>query len=121
MGSDSMTKFSEIAYRCLNEDREQRPGMDVVKKELEEALKLEESTEQSDLPADQQVTNVESPPIVGSKVMNVVLVAAECTPWSKIDVSSLDTLSIKEPMHLFDMLHLTKIRRLFSRVQQPKQ
>ncbi|GJU07382.1 granule-bound starch synthase 2, chloroplastic/amyloplastic [Tanacetum coccineum] len=80
MGSDSMTKFSEIAYRCLNEDREQQPGMDVVKKELEEALKLEESTEQRDLPADL----TESPPIAGSKVMNVVLVAAECTPWSKI-------------------------------------
>ncbi|PWA62796.1 hypothetical protein CTI12_AA361310 [Artemisia annua] len=42
MGSYSMTKFSEIAYRCLHDDREQRPAMDVVLKELEEALKYQE-------------------------------------------------------------------------------
>ncbi|GKB81275.1 phospholipase D alpha 1 [Tanacetum coccineum] len=41
MGSNSMTKFSEIAYRCLHDDREQRPAMDVVVKELEEALKYQ--------------------------------------------------------------------------------
>ncbi|GKF68229.1 hypothetical protein Tco_0197908, partial [Tanacetum coccineum] len=35
-----MTKFAEIAYRCLNSDREQRPTMDVVVKELEEALSI---------------------------------------------------------------------------------
>lgn len=40
IGSYSMTKFSEIAYRCLHNDREQRPAMDVVAKELEEALRF---------------------------------------------------------------------------------
>ncbi|GKA42382.1 serine-threonine/tyrosine-protein kinase catalytic domain-containing protein, partial [Tanacetum coccineum] len=39
MSEHSMTKFSAIAYRCLHDDREQRPSMDVVKKELEETLK----------------------------------------------------------------------------------
>ncbi|GJZ44624.1 serine-threonine/tyrosine-protein kinase catalytic domain-containing protein [Tanacetum coccineum] len=46
MGSHSMTKFSEIAYRCLHDDREQRPAMDIVAKELEEtrvAHELEEN------------------------------------------------------------------------------
>nr|GEU93839.1 granule-bound starch synthase 2, chloroplastic/amyloplastic [Tanacetum cinerariifolium] len=83
MRSDSMIKFSEIAYKCLNADREQRPAMDDVKKGLEEALELEKHHKQSDLAADQQVMNVESPPLGGPNVMNVVLVAAECTPWSK--------------------------------------
>ncbi|GKF32393.1 hypothetical protein Tco_0102191, partial [Tanacetum coccineum] len=34
-----MTKFAAIAYRCLHNDREKRPAMDVVAKELEEALR----------------------------------------------------------------------------------
>ncbi|GKC58592.1 serine-threonine/tyrosine-protein kinase catalytic domain-containing protein [Tanacetum coccineum] len=41
MGSYSMTRFSEIAYRCLHDDREQRPSMDIVAKELEETLNLQ--------------------------------------------------------------------------------
>ncbi|PWA98223.1 diacylglycerol kinase 5 [Artemisia annua] len=40
-GSDSMTKFSAIAYRCLHEDREIRPTMDVVRKELEKTLEFQ--------------------------------------------------------------------------------
>ncbi|GJS15331.1 serine-threonine/tyrosine-protein kinase catalytic domain-containing protein [Tanacetum coccineum] len=40
MGSYSMTKFSEIAYRCLHDDREQRPSMDIVSNELEDALNV---------------------------------------------------------------------------------
>ncbi|GKF90563.1 hypothetical protein Tco_0274264, partial [Tanacetum coccineum] len=40
MGSYSMTIFSQIAYRCLDDDREQRPSMDIVAKELEEALNV---------------------------------------------------------------------------------
>ncbi|GKA22915.1 serine-threonine/tyrosine-protein kinase catalytic domain-containing protein [Tanacetum coccineum] len=40
MGSYSMDKFSEIAYRCLHDDREQRPAMDIVAKELEETLNV---------------------------------------------------------------------------------
>ncbi|GJV83949.1 serine-threonine/tyrosine-protein kinase catalytic domain-containing protein [Tanacetum coccineum] len=39
IGSYSQTKFAAIAYRCLHDDREQRPAMDVVAKELEEALR----------------------------------------------------------------------------------
>ncbi|PWA46063.1 serine-threonine/tyrosine-protein kinase catalytic domain-containing protein [Artemisia annua] len=41
IGSYSLTKFAAIAYRCLHDDREQRPAMDVVLKELEEALKFQ--------------------------------------------------------------------------------
>ncbi|KAK9068890.1 hypothetical protein SSX86_013006 [Deinandra increscens subsp. villosa] len=41
MSTFSMHKFSGIAYKCLHDDREQRPLMDVVKKELEEMLKIE--------------------------------------------------------------------------------
>ncbi|GJT42145.1 serine-threonine/tyrosine-protein kinase catalytic domain-containing protein [Tanacetum coccineum] len=40
MDTNSITKFSEIAYRCLHDDREQRPGMDIVAKELEETLNV---------------------------------------------------------------------------------
>ncbi|GJY39088.1 serine-threonine/tyrosine-protein kinase catalytic domain-containing protein [Tanacetum coccineum] len=40
IGSYSMTKFFEIAYRCLNNDRQQRPGMNIVAKELEETLNV---------------------------------------------------------------------------------
>nr|GFA74739.1 serine-threonine/tyrosine-protein kinase catalytic domain-containing protein [Tanacetum cinerariifolium] len=39
IGSYSMTKFAAITYRCLHNDREKRPAMDVVAKELEEALR----------------------------------------------------------------------------------
>ncbi|GKD98630.1 serine-threonine/tyrosine-protein kinase catalytic domain-containing protein, partial [Tanacetum coccineum] len=45
MGSYSMTKFSDIAYRCLDDDREQRPAMDIVVEVLEKtkvAHELEE-------------------------------------------------------------------------------
>ncbi|PWA57960.1 C2 domain, Formin, FH2 domain, Protein-tyrosine phosphatase-like protein [Artemisia annua] len=42
LNSDSMNKFSEIAYRCLHYDRKQRPRMDLVVKELENLLKIEE-------------------------------------------------------------------------------
>ncbi|KAD3067618.1 hypothetical protein E3N88_35498 [Mikania micrantha] len=38
---ESMNKFSSIAYQCLHDDRKQRPPMHLVKKELEELLKME--------------------------------------------------------------------------------
>ncbi|GJR14148.1 serine-threonine/tyrosine-protein kinase catalytic domain-containing protein [Tanacetum coccineum] len=44
MDSYSMTKFAAIAYRCLHDVREQRPAIDVVVKELEEALKFQVSS-----------------------------------------------------------------------------
>nr|XP_043636232.1 uncharacterized protein LOC122607342 isoform X2 [Erigeron canadensis] len=37
----SMRKFAAIAYRCLHDVRERRPSMDVVKKELEDTLKIQ--------------------------------------------------------------------------------
>ncbi|KAI3829472.1 hypothetical protein L1987_03597 [Smallanthus sonchifolius] len=37
----SLNSFSTLAYKCLHEDREQRPHMDVVTKELEETLKIQ--------------------------------------------------------------------------------
>ncbi|KAJ0793720.1 putative protein kinase RLK-Pelle-LRR-I-1 family [Helianthus annuus] len=40
MNPKALSKFSEIAYKCLM-DREQRPMMDVVKKELEETLRIQ--------------------------------------------------------------------------------
>ncbi|GKA75089.1 serine-threonine/tyrosine-protein kinase catalytic domain-containing protein [Tanacetum coccineum] len=39
--SNSLYKFSEIAYRCLHYDRKQRPPMDLVVKELEDLLEIE--------------------------------------------------------------------------------
>nr|GEV35840.1 serine-threonine/tyrosine-protein kinase catalytic domain-containing protein [Tanacetum cinerariifolium] len=44
LNSDSLNKFSEIAYRCLHYDRMQRPPMDLVLvvKELEDLLKIQE-------------------------------------------------------------------------------
>ncbi|PWA59709.1 serine/threonine/dual specificity protein kinase, catalytic domain-containing protein [Artemisia annua] len=41
LNSDSMNKFSAIAYRCLHDDRRHRPTMDLVVKELEDLLKSE--------------------------------------------------------------------------------
>ncbi|XP_071722705.1 uncharacterized protein [Rutidosis leptorrhynchoides] len=41
MSLDSMNGFSKIAYECLLDDREQRPPMDRVAKELEEILKMQ--------------------------------------------------------------------------------
>nr|GEV12236.1 serine-threonine/tyrosine-protein kinase catalytic domain-containing protein [Tanacetum cinerariifolium] len=41
MRSYSMVKFSEIAYRCFHDDREQRPSMDIVAEELEETLSVQ--------------------------------------------------------------------------------
>ncbi|XP_071704129.1 probable serine/threonine-protein kinase PBL22 [Rutidosis leptorrhynchoides] len=40
MDSNSMKKFSRIAYQCLLDDREGRPPMDLVLQELEKALHL---------------------------------------------------------------------------------
>ncbi|GKA28779.1 serine-threonine/tyrosine-protein kinase catalytic domain-containing protein [Tanacetum coccineum] len=42
LNSDSMNKFSTIAYRCLHFDRRHRPTMDLVVKELEDLLKIKE-------------------------------------------------------------------------------
>ncbi|PWA59606.1 glucan synthase-like 8 [Artemisia annua] len=43
--SESVNKFSEIAYRCLHYDRKQRPTMDLVAKELEDLLEMEIQSE----------------------------------------------------------------------------
>ncbi|MFS7997441.1 putative non-specific serine/threonine protein kinase [Helianthus anomalus] len=43
MSFESMNQFSSIAYQCLHNDRDQRPPMNLVKKELEELLKMEVS------------------------------------------------------------------------------
>ncbi|KAL9993910.1 putative protein kinase RLK-Pelle-CrRLK1L-1 family [Helianthus debilis subsp. tardiflorus] len=40
MNLNSMNRFADIAYRCLHDDREQRPTMDQVVTELEESFKL---------------------------------------------------------------------------------
>ncbi|XP_071725477.1 serine/threonine-protein kinase TIO-like [Rutidosis leptorrhynchoides] len=40
MDSNSMNKFSKIAYQCLLDDRERRPSMDLVLQELEKALHM---------------------------------------------------------------------------------
>ncbi|GJX27003.1 serine-threonine/tyrosine-protein kinase catalytic domain-containing protein [Tanacetum coccineum] len=45
ISSYSMSRFSAIAYGCLHNDREQRPGMDVVTKELEETLKIQSESD----------------------------------------------------------------------------
>lgn len=45
ISSDSMRKFSKIAYKCLHNDREKRPGMDVVTEKLEKTLKIQEKYE----------------------------------------------------------------------------
>ncbi|PWA52196.1 serine-threonine/tyrosine-protein kinase catalytic domain-containing protein [Artemisia annua] len=41
MSSQSMNKFSSIAYRCLHNDRGQRPSMDLVLKELQGSLEIQ--------------------------------------------------------------------------------
>ncbi|KAK9061408.1 hypothetical protein SSX86_018589 [Deinandra increscens subsp. villosa] len=41
MKLDSMNKFAAVAYRCLDDDRGDRPPMGLVVKELEESLKLQ--------------------------------------------------------------------------------
>ncbi|KAK1418720.1 hypothetical protein QVD17_27866 [Tagetes erecta] len=41
MRFESMNKFSSIAYQCLHDERARRPPMKLVKKELEELLKME--------------------------------------------------------------------------------
>ncbi|KAJ9559454.1 hypothetical protein OSB04_014068 [Centaurea solstitialis] len=46
MNSYSLTKFSEIAYRCLLDDRQQRPPIELVKKELQELLRIQVDREE---------------------------------------------------------------------------
>ncbi|XP_076958656.1 receptor-like protein kinase ANXUR2 [Bidens hawaiensis] len=41
MSPQSLLKYSNIAYSCLNEDRADRPNMDYIVDELEKALKLQ--------------------------------------------------------------------------------
>ncbi|CAH1436635.1 unnamed protein product [Lactuca virosa] len=45
MNSDSLKKFSKIAYKCLKNDRKQRPSMGLVVEKLEKALELQERAE----------------------------------------------------------------------------
>ncbi|XP_071701915.1 serine/threonine-protein kinase TIO-like isoform X1 [Rutidosis leptorrhynchoides] len=49
MSTDSMKKFSRIAYQCLLGDRQGRPSMDVVLQQLEKALKLQEDVDKTRL------------------------------------------------------------------------
>nr|GEX76214.1 probable serine/threonine-protein kinase PBL12 [Tanacetum cinerariifolium] len=48
----SMDRFSAIAYRCLLDDREQRPPIELVTKELEEILRIERDRQEQPLMAD---------------------------------------------------------------------
>ncbi|KAK1408180.1 hypothetical protein QVD17_39815 [Tagetes erecta] len=41
MSPQSLLKHTNVAYSCLNEDRAQRPDMDVIVEELEKALELQ--------------------------------------------------------------------------------
>ncbi|KAK1427063.1 hypothetical protein QVD17_15746 [Tagetes erecta] len=41
MSPQSFLKLSSVAYSCLNEDRAQRPDMDIIVEELEKALELQ--------------------------------------------------------------------------------
>ncbi|GJT56368.1 serine-threonine/tyrosine-protein kinase catalytic domain-containing protein [Tanacetum coccineum] len=98
MGSYSMTKFSEIAYRCLHDDREQRPALDIVAKELEETLNVHvKESEDSDeywetkLPRDWEV------------LINMFNIPS-------------DTCSSKKKLvlHLREGLHFDKDKQFFS-------
>ncbi|GJR04648.1 probable serine/threonine-protein kinase PBL12, partial [Tanacetum coccineum] len=48
----SMDRFSAIAYRCLLDDREQRPPIELVMKELEDILRIERDRQEQPLMAD---------------------------------------------------------------------
>lgn len=49
MDPDCLTTFSNIANRCLNRDRRERPTMDEIVKELEVALKQQNNADNSNL------------------------------------------------------------------------
>ncbi|PWA69480.1 death-associated protein kinase 1 [Artemisia annua] len=48
----TMDRFSAIAYRCLLDDREQRPPIELVTKELEDILRIERDRQEQPLMAD---------------------------------------------------------------------
>ncbi|KAL7614887.1 hypothetical protein Lser_V15G06500 [Lactuca serriola] len=62
MNSDSLNMFSEIAYRCLQDDPKQRPSMGWVVEKLEKALQLQEPVERSivETSAKNDPTNLQS-------------------------------------------------------------
>ncbi|KAL8214058.1 hypothetical protein R6Q57_003507 [Mikania cordata] len=91
MSSFSMNKFSAIAYGCLHDDREQRPPMDVVKKELEETLKMELS--QSDHLAIEAAPTVKQPVVI-QPIVVPVLEVDEFKKTNAIEVAPPDTKPI---------------------------
>ncbi|GJU78764.1 kinase-like domain-containing protein [Tanacetum coccineum] len=61
MNRDSIAIYSEVAYRCLNEDPSLRPRIWVVIEQLQKVLKLQQGFEISEL---QQVSYCEFPNVV---------------------------------------------------------
>ncbi|PWA83408.1 protein kinase-like domain, Phloem protein 2-like protein [Artemisia annua] len=57
MDSKSLTIFSETAYNCLKEERQQRPTMDQVVKDIEEALELQWKRENMKISADEGISS----------------------------------------------------------------
>ncbi|KAJ0553656.1 hypothetical protein HanLR1_Chr08g0280321 [Helianthus annuus] len=78
----SLNRISEIAYQCLQIDREKRPSMCVVVKKLKEALKVHEMIDGS--PTDFEETNriSHSPPLEHNSdeedAMSVYLLGEKC-------------------------------------------
>ncbi|PWA38251.1 serine-threonine/tyrosine-protein kinase catalytic domain-containing protein [Artemisia annua] len=101
LGSYSMTKFAAIAYRCLHDDRNERPTMDVVVKELEKALKYQLKDMAEWLPMGSSARNFKSPSFTsgGSNIapIDVLLNApvdrsnGQIVPYEEPDSSGLNS------------------------------
>ncbi|KAM0064658.1 putative protein kinase RLK-Pelle-CrRLK1L-1 family [Helianthus debilis subsp. tardiflorus] len=93
ISTDCMYKFSRIAYRCLQDDRERRPSMHVVKKELEETLKIEMSRSGS-LSIEAESTNTQ--PVI-QPIVVPALQTSESEKTNAIAAAPTDTQPIGVP------------------------
>nr|XP_019710784.1 soluble starch synthase 2-2, chloroplastic/amyloplastic isoform X1 [Elaeis guineensis] len=78
--ADPEAAASKTASQVLSASSETYDAKDVI---LEDPLgaKLDNTDAEDDV--DSEEGNMDAPPLAGANVMNVVVVAAECAPWSK--------------------------------------
>ncbi|KAJ0871303.1 putative protein kinase RLK-Pelle-CrRLK1L-1 family [Helianthus annuus] len=103
ISTDCMYKFSRIAYRCLQDGRERRPPMHVVKKELEEMLKIELSRSGS-LSIEAESTDTQ--PVI-QPIVVPALQTSESEKSNSIVASPTDTQPIGVPA-----LQLNELRKI---------
>ncbi|KAI3690155.1 hypothetical protein L2E82_48130 [Cichorium intybus] len=118
MNMKSLEVFSDIAYRCLLESREQRPKMSYVVEELENALWCQEVYEEVEPPMDyEKISKSAVPPLIykseeelkGLLSKGILVNGGKTWFWLNKNGEHCEMISMAECLIPIDRLALPKI------------